>query len=41
MGESGISFAPKGASESQFDLWFYKHFTATRFSQQTPKASRE
>ncbi len=32
MGESRISFAPEGASGTQFALLFYKHSTATRLS---------
>ena len=36
MGESRISFAPKGAFGSPFGMVFYKHFTATRFSRLAP-----
>ena len=36
MGESRISFAPKGAFGRQFAEVFYKHFTATRFSRLAP-----
>jgi hypothetical protein len=32
MGETEVGDAPKGASRSQLGLAFYKHFTATRFS---------